>query len=130
GGGGCQRMVTGALGAAARQALVTMSLHSVPAARGPVWRAKESRVSDEQQSDAVPDPQGHFVKIPYDWRRPTVARFRARWWNPDDPRLFTPRNFGRGFDFNLYWLAPPPPCAAARSVAPRRGHTQQGPCRS
>jgi hypothetical protein len=94
-----------------------MSLHSVAAARGPVWRAKEASVSDEQQSDAVPDPQGHFVKIPYDWRRPTVARFRARWWNPDDPRFFTPRSFGWGFDFNLYWLAHPLGYVAARSRA-------------
>ncbi len=44
---------------------------------------------------------GRFLGMPYDWRRPTVARYRARWWNPDDRRLFTPRAFGWGYDLNL-----------------------------
>ncbi len=30
--------------------------------------------------------------IPYDLRPPTAARVRERWWNPDDPRLFTPQS--------------------------------------
>jgi hypothetical protein len=47
---------------------------------------------------------GRFLGIPYDWRRPTWARFRARTWNPDEPRLFTPRAFGWGYDVNLYRL--------------------------
>jgi hypothetical protein len=44
---------------------------------------------------------GTFLGLPYDWRRPTVARFKERWWNPDDERLFTPRFFGWGYDVNL-----------------------------
>ena len=44
---------------------------------------------------------GRFFGIPYDWRRPTVVRVKLRWWNPDDPRLFTPRSWGWGFDINL-----------------------------
>lgn len=44
---------------------------------------------------------GTFLGMPYDWRRPTVARLKQRWWNPDDPRLFTPKTFGWGFDINL-----------------------------
>lgn len=44
---------------------------------------------------------GTFLGIPYDWRRPTAARFKQRWWNPDEPRLFTPRFFGWGYDINL-----------------------------
>jgi hypothetical protein len=44
---------------------------------------------------------GTFLGVPYDWRRPTVARFKERWWNPSDPRLFTPRSFGWGYDVNL-----------------------------
>jgi hypothetical protein len=44
---------------------------------------------------------GTFLGIPYDWRRPTVVRAKARWWNPGDPRLFTPKVFGWGWDINL-----------------------------
>jgi Family of unknown function (DUF5808) len=50
---------------------------------------------------------GKFLGVPFDWRRPTLPRFKARWWNPDDPRLFTPKSYGWGYDFNLYWLAHP-----------------------
>ena len=44
---------------------------------------------------------GTFLGVPYDWRRPTVARAKSRLWNPDDPRLFTPKAFGWGWDINL-----------------------------
>ena len=45
---------------------------------------------------------GTFLGIPYDWRREGFrARLKQRWWNPDDPRLFTPKTFGWGFDVNL-----------------------------
>ena len=48
---------------------------------------------------------GKFLGIPYDWRRPTVARFKSRWWNPDEPRLFVPQVFGVGWTINLARLA-------------------------
>lgn len=54
-----------------------------------------------------PEPQGRFAGIPYDWRPPTVQRLKARWWNPGDRRLITPRSFGWGWDLNLYWVAHP-----------------------
>ncbi len=63
-----------------------------------------------KQSDGrgrVPAPQGHLAGIPYDWRRPTMARLKARGWNSHDRRLFTPKTFGWGFDINAYWLAHP-----------------------
>jgi uncharacterized membrane protein len=44
---------------------------------------------------------GTFLGVPYDWRRPTLARAKQRWWNPDDPRLLTPKTFGWGYDVNL-----------------------------
>lgn len=44
---------------------------------------------------------GKFMGVPYDWRRPTIARFKQRWWNPSDRRLFTPKMFGWGFDVNF-----------------------------
>ena len=39
--------------------------------------------------------------IPYDFRPPTLERFRDAWWNPDDPRIFTDRVFGVGWAVNL-----------------------------
>ena len=44
---------------------------------------------------------GTLAGIPYDWRRPTVARVRSRLWNPSDPHLFVPRAFGMGWDINF-----------------------------
>ena len=44
---------------------------------------------------------GKFLSVPYDWRKPTAARLTSRWWNRDDPRLFTPRWWGWGYDVNL-----------------------------
>ena len=44
---------------------------------------------------------GTFLGVPYDWRRPTVARAKSRWWNPGDRRLFTPKTYGWGWDINL-----------------------------
>ncbi len=43
--------------------------------------------------------------VPYDFRPPTPARVLERWWNPDDPRLFTPHVFGVGWSLNLARLA-------------------------
>jgi hypothetical protein len=50
---------------------------------------------------------GKFWGIPYDWRKPTKARYRARLWNPDEPRLITPRAWGWGYDLNFYRLLHP-----------------------
>jgi hypothetical protein len=44
---------------------------------------------------------GKFLGIPYDWRRPTAARVKQRWWNRDDRRVFTPKVYGWGYDVNL-----------------------------
>jgi hypothetical protein len=38
--------------------------------------------------------------VPYDFRPPTIERVKSRMWNPNDPRLFTPRAFGVGWDVN------------------------------
>jgi hypothetical protein len=35
---------------------------------------------------------------------PTRARIKSRIWNPDDPRIFTPKAFGWGLTINLYAL--------------------------
>jgi Family of unknown function (DUF5808) len=45
---------------------------------------------------------GKFLRIPYDWRRKGFfARLKQRWWNPADPRVFTPKTFGWGYDINF-----------------------------
>ena len=64
-------------------------------------------MTNEQNNSQVPEPQGYFWRLPYDWRRPTWARFRARWWNRNDPRLVTPRSFGWGHAMNFYWVFHP-----------------------
>ena len=43
--------------------------------------------------------------VPYDLRRPTVARARSRWWNPEEPRVFVPKVFGVGWTLNVGRLA-------------------------
>ena len=48
---------------------------------------------------------GRVLGLPYDWRRPTWARMKQRWWNPADRRLLTPKVYGWGYDLNLYELA-------------------------
>jgi hypothetical protein len=50
----------------------------------------------EDDHPEVPEPQGRFARLPYDFRPLTRARARARWWNPNDPRLLTPKAFGWG----------------------------------
>src|SRR5262249_59409494 len=39
--------------------------------------------------------------VPYDFRRPTLARVRQRLWAPDDPRSLVPRVFGVGWTLNV-----------------------------
>ncbi|MFB7721104.1 MULTISPECIES: hypothetical protein [unclassified Nocardia] len=56
----------------------------------------------ERTDKTPPEPQGTFLGMPYDWRRPTWERAKARWWNPDEPRFLTPKTYGWGYDFNLY----------------------------
>ena len=47
---------------------------------------------------------GKFLGIPYDWRTPTLARFKESMWNTNDERIITPRFFGWGYDINFYQL--------------------------
>ena len=39
--------------------------------------------------------------VPYDFRRPTLARYRSRMWAPEDPRLFPPQVYGVGWTLNV-----------------------------
>lgn len=60
-----------------------------------------------ESQERPPEPQGHVAGVPYDFRKPSVERTKARWWNPEDRRLFTPKAYGMGYDLNFYWLAHP-----------------------
>lgn len=46
---------------------------------------------------------GTMLGVPYDFRRPTPARLKEKWWNPN-AGLFTPNSFGVGWTVNLYRL--------------------------
>jgi hypothetical protein len=39
--------------------------------------------------------------VPYDFRRPTLDRFRERVWNPQGEHLIGPRVFGVGWTVNV-----------------------------
>src|SRR5262245_57858941 len=39
--------------------------------------------------------------FPYDLRKPTVARARSTWWNPEEHRVFVPKVFGVGWTVNV-----------------------------
>ena len=47
---------------------------------------------------------GDVLGVPYDFRLPNPRRFMDAWWNPDDPHLFTPRDFGVGWAVNFHHL--------------------------
>jgi len=46
-------------------------------------------------------PQGRFLGIPYNWSRPTRKDFSRNVWDPDEPRIFTPNNYGWGYTINF-----------------------------
>jgi hypothetical protein len=52
---------------------------------------------------------GRVFGMPYDFRRPTLAKLQRTFWDPDNDALFTPHAFGVGYSVNF-----------ARLVAPRR----------
>lgn len=52
--------------------------------------------------DDQDEVQGHFLRIPYNWRKPTAERYKNRLWNPDDERVLIPKTFGWGYEVNLY----------------------------
>lgn len=51
---------------------------------------------------------GTLFGIPYDFRRPTIERFREAFWNKDTARVLVPHAFGMGWSLNLYPLINPP----------------------
>ena len=47
---------------------------------------------------------GTLLKVPFEFRVPTLGRIRERWWNPEDERVFTPGVLGVGWTVNAYQL--------------------------
>ena len=45
--------------------------------------------------------QGKLLGMPFDWRKPTVARFKSRVWDPENPKLFVPKVYGWGYSVNF-----------------------------
>jgi hypothetical protein len=48
--------------------------------------------------------QGTLGGIPYDTRRPTMARFKWTYWSAENTKLFPPKVSGLGWGVNFYWL--------------------------
>ncbi len=47
---------------------------------------------------------GKLGFIPYDFRLPTIERFRESYWNADSSRIFTPEVWGIGWGINFHAL--------------------------
>ena len=47
---------------------------------------------------------GRIAGVPYDFRFPTVKRFRDAYWNPNDERIFTDKVVGIGWAVNFSQL--------------------------
>ena len=66
------------------------------------YRSKEGSIEMKEavMSGSEKEPKtGKFLGIPYDLRRPTLARLKSRWWNPEEPRLFPPKSLGWAINF-------------------------------
>jgi len=46
-------------------------------------------------------PQGRFLGMPYNWSRPKREDVGKGLWDPDDSRVFPPKNYGWGYGLNL-----------------------------
>jgi len=52
-----------------------------------------------------PQSQGRVLGMPYEFRPVTATSLMERLWNPADPRVWMPRNFGVGWTINFGALA-------------------------
>ena len=46
-------------------------------------------------------PQGKFFGLPFNVSPPRRGEAGRGLWDPEDPRLFTPKNYGVGYGLNL-----------------------------
>ncbi len=47
------------------------------------------------------EPQGRFLGLPFNWKRPTRDEAGKGVWDPADRRIFTPKNYGWGYGINF-----------------------------
>lgn len=47
------------------------------------------------------EPQGRRWGLPYNWRPLNREDVGKGIWDPDDPRVITPKNYGWGYGLNL-----------------------------
>jgi Family of unknown function (DUF5808) len=53
-------------------------------------------------SRSEPRPRhGRTAGLPYDFRRPTLARLRRSLWDPENDSVLTPHAFGIGYGINF-----------------------------
>jgi hypothetical protein len=48
---------------------------------------------------------GRILGMPYEWRMPTTARVRSRWWDTSNSKVLVPKIFGVGWTINFGGLA-------------------------
>lgn len=63
-------------------------------------------VTELRKSPQERTGHGRVFGIPYDFRRPTLAKLRRTFWDPDNDTLFTPHAFGVGYSVNFARLMP------------------------
>jgi hypothetical protein len=61
---------------------------------------------------------GSLAGIPYDTRRPTMARLKFTYWSAQNPRFFPPKVDGLGWGINFFWVVHPFRWRKARKAAP------------
>ncbi|MBE7189058.1 DUF5808 domain-containing protein [Jatrophihabitans endophyticus] len=47
------------------------------------------------------EPQGRFLGVPFNWRRPRRGDVGRGVWDRDDDRIITPKNYGWGYTVNF-----------------------------
>ena len=47
---------------------------------------------------------GTVLGMPYDFRLPTLERFKTAYWNPESSNIFAPEVFGIGWAINFHAL--------------------------
>ena len=45
--------------------------------------------------------QGRFLGLPYNWSHLNREDVGKGLWDPNDPRIFPPKNYGWGYGFNF-----------------------------
>lgn len=61
---------------------------------------------------------GTVARVPYDFRPPSVEKFRRTVWDPENPEVFVPHAFGVGWSVNFARLVAPPAtgCSAVAEI--------------